>query len=85
VIIGVEYDPSWPERFEALRDEHEKAMSAAAVPVVAIEHVGSTSVPAQSGTMTTRSPPPPEAVQASETADSGKTRTGTSTRPSAII
>jgi len=45
VITVVEYDPAWPERFEALREEYEKAMSAAAVPVVTIEHVGSTSVP----------------------------------------
>jgi GrpB-like predicted nucleotidyltransferase (UPF0157 family) len=45
VITVVEYDPAWPERFDALREEYAKAMSAAAVPVVAIEHVGSTSVP----------------------------------------
>lgn len=41
----MEYDPSWPKRFAALRDEYAKAMAAARVPVVAIEHVGSTSVP----------------------------------------
>src|SRR5215469_13041795 len=45
MIIVVEYDHAWPERFEALRDEYANAMSAAGVPVVAIEHVGSTSVP----------------------------------------
>jgi GrpB-like predicted nucleotidyltransferase (UPF0157 family) len=45
VITVVEYDPSWPERFEALRAEYAAAMAAARVPVKAIEHVGSTSVP----------------------------------------
>jgi GrpB-like predicted nucleotidyltransferase (UPF0157 family) len=45
VITVVEYDPGWPGRFEALRAEYAAAMAAAGVPVVAIEHVGSTSVP----------------------------------------
>jgi GrpB-like predicted nucleotidyltransferase (UPF0157 family) len=45
VIAVVEYDPAWPGRFEQLRQEYAAAMAAAAVPVVAIEHVGSTSVP----------------------------------------
>jgi GrpB-like predicted nucleotidyltransferase (UPF0157 family) len=45
VIEVVDYDPVWPERFEALRDEYTEALCAAGVPVVAIEHVGSTSVP----------------------------------------
>jgi GrpB-like predicted nucleotidyltransferase (UPF0157 family) len=45
VITVVEYDPAWPERFEALRDEYATAMAVAGVPVVAIEHVGSTCVP----------------------------------------
>jgi GrpB-like predicted nucleotidyltransferase (UPF0157 family) len=45
VITVVDYDSTWPERFEALRDEYSEAMIAAGVPVVAIEHVGSTSVP----------------------------------------
>jgi GrpB-like predicted nucleotidyltransferase (UPF0157 family) len=45
VIVVTEYDPSWPRRFEELRREYAGAMAAAAVPVVAIEHVGSTSVP----------------------------------------
>ena len=40
----MEYDPSWPERFETLRDEYAVAMAGAGVPVIAIEHVGSTSV-----------------------------------------
>ena len=41
----VEYDPAWPQRFERLRQEYAGAMAAAGVPVAAIEHVGSTSVP----------------------------------------
>jgi GrpB-like predicted nucleotidyltransferase (UPF0157 family) len=45
VITVVEYDPAWPARFEMLRKEYAVAMNAAEVPVVAIEHVGSTSVP----------------------------------------
>lgn len=45
MITVVEYDPGWPERFEALREEYARAMKAAGVPVKAIEHVGSTSVP----------------------------------------
>jgi GrpB-like predicted nucleotidyltransferase (UPF0157 family) len=45
VITVVEYDPLWPERFEMLRKEYAAAMAGAGVPVVAIEHVGSTSVP----------------------------------------
>jgi GrpB-like predicted nucleotidyltransferase (UPF0157 family) len=45
VITVVEYDPAWPGRFEKLRREYANAMATAAVPVVAIEHVGSTSVP----------------------------------------
>jgi GrpB-like predicted nucleotidyltransferase (UPF0157 family) len=45
VITVVDYDPAWPERFESLRAEYAAAMAAAGVPVVAIEHVGSTSVP----------------------------------------
>jgi GrpB-like predicted nucleotidyltransferase (UPF0157 family) len=45
-MIGVaEYDPIWPQRFEQLRQEYAEAMAAARVPVLAIEHVGSTSVP----------------------------------------
>jgi GrpB-like predicted nucleotidyltransferase (UPF0157 family) len=45
VITVVDYDPRWPERFETLRHEYAVAMAAAGVPFVAIEHVGSTSVP----------------------------------------
>jgi GrpB-like predicted nucleotidyltransferase (UPF0157 family) len=45
VIVVVEYDPDWPLRFDQLRREYAAAMTAAGVPVVAIEHVGSTSVP----------------------------------------
>lgn len=40
-----EYDPSWPHRYDELRREYAAAMAAAGVPLVAIEHVGSTSVP----------------------------------------
>jgi GrpB-like predicted nucleotidyltransferase (UPF0157 family) len=45
VITVVDYDPRWPERFAALRAEYAAALADAGVPVVAIEHVGSTSVP----------------------------------------
>lgn len=45
MISVAEYDPAWPQRFEQLRQEYAQAMVSACVPVVAIEHVGSTSVP----------------------------------------
>jgi GrpB-like predicted nucleotidyltransferase (UPF0157 family) len=45
VITVVEYDSAWPLRFERLREEYAAAMAAAGVPVMAIEHVGSTAVP----------------------------------------
>ena len=45
MIQVVEYDPTWPQRFEELRGEYTDAFAAAGVPVVAVEHVGSTSVP----------------------------------------
>jgi GrpB-like predicted nucleotidyltransferase (UPF0157 family) len=45
-----DYDPTWPRRFDELRHEYAAAMAAADVPVVAIEHVGSTSVPALAAT-----------------------------------
>ncbi|MGH3743041.1 MAG: GrpB family protein, partial [Micromonosporaceae bacterium] len=45
MIEVVDYDPTWPERFEALRAEYAAALETAQVPVIAIEHVGSTSVP----------------------------------------
>jgi GrpB-like predicted nucleotidyltransferase (UPF0157 family) len=49
VIEVVDYDPSWPERFGRLRDRYRAAMADARVPVLAIEHVGSTSVPGLAG------------------------------------
>jgi GrpB-like predicted nucleotidyltransferase (UPF0157 family) len=45
VIEVLDYDPRWAERFELLRAKYAAALAAAGVPVVAIEHVGSTSVP----------------------------------------
>lgn len=45
MIVVTEYDPIWPQRFEQLRRTYAEAMAAAGVPVLAIEHVGSTSVP----------------------------------------
>jgi GrpB-like predicted nucleotidyltransferase (UPF0157 family) len=45
VITVVEYDPAWLERFEILRNEYALAMARVGVPIVNIEHVGSTSVP----------------------------------------
>lgn len=44
MIEVVDYDPVWTERFQALRLEYAEALCAARVPVIAIEHVGSTSV-----------------------------------------
>lgn len=45
MITVVDYDPAWPQRFEELRQEYAREMATAAVPVLAIEHIGSTSVP----------------------------------------
>jgi len=45
VILVAEYDPAWPMRFDQLRREYAQALAASGVPVVAIEHVGSTAVP----------------------------------------
>ena len=45
MITVVDYDPSWPARFQALQQEYASAFAQARVDVVAIEHVGSTSVP----------------------------------------
>lgn len=45
MIVVVAYDPAWQQRFAMLRNLYAAAMTAAGVPVVAIEHVGSTSVP----------------------------------------
>jgi GrpB-like predicted nucleotidyltransferase (UPF0157 family) len=49
MIEVVDYDPAWMKRFQALRDEYVQAFSAAWVPVVAVEHVGSTSVAGLAG------------------------------------
>ncbi|MGH3303437.1 MAG: hypothetical protein ACRDOK_17495 [Streptosporangiaceae bacterium] len=32
MIVVVEYDPAWPDRFESLRHEYATAMAAASVP-----------------------------------------------------
>jgi GrpB-like predicted nucleotidyltransferase (UPF0157 family) len=45
VIEVVEYDATWPAVFARLRATYAAALEAAGVPYVAIEHVGSTSVP----------------------------------------
>ena len=45
MIVVRDYDPAWPERFEELKRDYGAAMAAAGVPIVAIEHVGSTAVP----------------------------------------
>ena len=45
MIEVVEYDAAWPTLFERLRDTYAAALDSAGVPFVAIEHVGSTSVP----------------------------------------
>lgn len=42
-VTVVPYDPAWPETFETIRTALATAL--AGVPVVAIEHVGSTAVP----------------------------------------
>lgn len=49
VIEVADYDRAWPARFEALRREYSVALERACVIVVAIEHVGSTSVPGLAG------------------------------------
>ena len=45
MIQVVDYNASWPERFTALEEEYSAALVRSKVEVVAIEHVGSTSVP----------------------------------------
>ncbi|MGH3097226.1 MAG: GrpB family protein [Streptosporangiales bacterium] len=45
MITVVDYDPAWARQFEMLRHEYARAMATANVPVVTIQHVGSTSVP----------------------------------------
>lgn len=42
-VLVLPYDPAWPRRFEAIRAQLEAALQG--VPLVGIEHVGSTSVP----------------------------------------
>lgn len=46
VVTIVAYDPDWPSQFEAIASDLEDAL--AGVPVIGIEHVGSTSVPGMS-------------------------------------
>ena len=45
MIEVVEYDEEWPALFARLRETYAAALDSAGVPLVAIEHVGSTSVP----------------------------------------
>lgn len=45
MIEVCEYDAAWAARFEQLRSQYAAALERAGVPVVAIEHVGSTAVP----------------------------------------
>lgn len=45
MVVVEEYDPAWPQRFDVLRQEYAEAMADSGVPVIAIEHVGSTAVP----------------------------------------
>jgi GrpB-like predicted nucleotidyltransferase (UPF0157 family) len=45
VILVVDYDPAWPQQFQRLQAELSEQLLARGVPFVAIEHVGSTSVP----------------------------------------
>jgi GrpB-like predicted nucleotidyltransferase (UPF0157 family) len=45
VIEVCDYEPSWADRFESLCAQYSRALDKAGVPFVAIEHVGSTSVP----------------------------------------
>ena len=45
MIRVIDYDASWPRRFEMLRDEYSAAFTHAGIDVITIEHVGSTSVP----------------------------------------
>ncbi|TDO58260.1 GrpB-like predicted nucleotidyltransferase (UPF0157 family) [Kribbella sp. VKM Ac-2571] len=45
MIEVVEYDERWPQRFEELRQLYADTLSASGVPVMAIEHIGSTAVP----------------------------------------
>jgi GrpB-like predicted nucleotidyltransferase (UPF0157 family) len=49
MVEVVEYNLEWSERFEELRKLYSAALADAGVPFVAIEHVGSTSVPGLAG------------------------------------
>jgi GrpB-like predicted nucleotidyltransferase (UPF0157 family) len=49
VIEVVDHDPAWARRFGVLRAEYSAALESARVPVVGIEHVGSTAVPGLAG------------------------------------
>ncbi len=44
-VLVVDYDPSWPERFDMLRSTYSDRLADAGVGCVSIEHVGSTAVP----------------------------------------
>ncbi|KRB79270.1 hypothetical protein ASE01_23455 [Nocardioides sp. Root190] len=44
-VTVLPYDPQWPRTFESIRTHLAHALDASAVPHLAIEHVGSTSVP----------------------------------------
>ena len=44
-LVVVPYDAQWPAQFEAIRDQVLPALDDGGVDVLAIEHVGSTSVP----------------------------------------
>jgi GrpB-like predicted nucleotidyltransferase (UPF0157 family) len=46
-VVVLPYDPRWPERFVVVREHLQNAL--APVPIRAIEHVGSTSVPGLAG------------------------------------
>jgi GrpB-like predicted nucleotidyltransferase (UPF0157 family) len=45
MIVVSDYDEEWPRRFGELRDRYIEALEDGKVPWIAIEHVGSTSVP----------------------------------------
>ncbi len=45
MITVVDHDPGWAAAFRGLRDRYAGALDVAGVPVVGIEHVGSTAVP----------------------------------------
>src|SRR6187397_2388888 len=45
MVTVVEYDPEWPAHFARVKAELAGLLAKGGVPIVAIEHVGSTSVP----------------------------------------